>query len=144
MFDSLGIPSVPDAVNGSTSQEPYEMLLDTVEAYFSSDASDAANSREQNAKNVHHTSMPPIYLQQHGHSMTIVGLEKLRDGARNLLVFDPMYNPAPALVKLSKQSRIAHSHPTAMDGCRRGRKQLQRHQGFELFKSVPPRDQYRR
>ena len=32
---------------------------------------------------------PPLFLQHQGHSRTIVGYEKLRNGNLNLLVFDP-------------------------------------------------------
>ena len=32
---------------------------------------------------------PPLFLQHQGHSRTVVGYEKLRNGNINLLVFDP-------------------------------------------------------
>ncbi|KFM75962.1 Zinc finger with UFM1-specific peptidase domain protein, partial [Stegodyphus mimosarum] len=35
---------------------------------------------------------PPVYLQHHGHSRTIIGLEELRDGNLQLLVFDPSHS----------------------------------------------------
>ncbi|KAJ3036513.1 hypothetical protein HDV00_002661 [Rhizophlyctis rosea] len=35
------------------------------------------------------TDRPPLYFQHQGHSRTIVGLERLRCGKRNLIVLDP-------------------------------------------------------
>ncbi|PRD29576.1 UNVERIFIED_CONTAM: zinc finger with UFM1-specific peptidase domain protein [Trichonephila clavipes] len=35
---------------------------------------------------------PPVYLQHHGHSRTIIGLEELQDGNLQLLVFDPSHS----------------------------------------------------
>ncbi|GIY07727.1 zinc finger-containing ubiquitin peptidase 1 [Caerostris extrusa] len=35
---------------------------------------------------------PPVYLQHHGHSRTIIGLEELQDGCLQLLVFDPSHS----------------------------------------------------
>ncbi|XP_054718999.1 zinc finger-containing ubiquitin peptidase 1-like [Uloborus diversus] len=35
---------------------------------------------------------PPVYLQHHGHSRSIIGLEELRDGSLQLLVFDPSHS----------------------------------------------------
>ncbi|KAF8777998.1 Zinc finger-containing ubiquitin peptidase 1 [Argiope bruennichi] len=35
---------------------------------------------------------PPVYLQHHGHSRTIIGLEELQDGSLQLLVFDPSHS----------------------------------------------------
>ncbi|XP_074650837.1 zinc finger-containing ubiquitin peptidase 1-like [Tubulanus polymorphus] len=34
---------------------------------------------------------PPLYLQHHGHSRTIIGAEQARDGSIKLLIFDPIY-----------------------------------------------------
>lgn len=36
---------------------------------------------------------PPLYLQHHGHSRTIVGIEEFKDGHLTLLVFDPSHSP---------------------------------------------------
>ncbi|KAF2404554.1 DUF1671-domain-containing protein [Trichodelitschia bisporula] len=62
----------------------HQRLLDWVEDYFRSSAPHDLNK-------VVTTLKPPIYLQRPCHSMTIIGLERMRDGTRNLLVFDPLY-----------------------------------------------------
>lgn len=38
--------------------------------------------------------LSPIYLQHHGHSRTIIGIEELKDGELQLLVFDPSHSKA--------------------------------------------------
>uniref|UniRef100_A0A2L2YQB0 Zinc finger-containing ubiquitin peptidase 1 n=1 Tax=Parasteatoda tepidariorum TaxID=114398 RepID=A0A2L2YQB0_PARTP len=35
---------------------------------------------------------PPVYLQHHGHSRTIIGIEELQDGSLQLLVLDPSHS----------------------------------------------------
>ncbi|KAJ4303008.1 hypothetical protein N0V90_001899 [Kalmusia sp. IMI 367209] len=66
-----------DGPGGST--EAHESLLAAIERYFSQAAiSDGSN--------VYKTLLPPIYLQQPGHSLTIVGIERRRDGSLNLMV----------------------------------------------------------
>ncbi len=39
-------------------------------------------------------------MQTTGHSLTIVGYERRKDGSSNLLVFDPMFKPSPAFMRL--------------------------------------------
>ncbi|XP_050664662.1 zinc finger-containing ubiquitin peptidase 1-like isoform X2 [Leptidea sinapis] len=51
------------------------------------DISSSAHSSIQNFK-------PPLYLQHQGHSRTIIGYEKHRDGKATLLVLDPSHSPA--------------------------------------------------
>lgn len=88
-------------------------LLDSVEEYF-------LNGHPNLLNKVCRTSLPPIYFQHPGmllspptkliiqayhlrllgHSLTIVGSEVLKNGARNLLVFDPMFKPSPGITRL--------------------------------------------
>lgn len=51
------------------------------------------------------TDLPPLYFQHSGHSRTIVGIEKLSDGTRNLLVFDPSKIPTRTIMKQAKEWR---------------------------------------
>lgn len=103
-----------------------------MEAYFTS----VVSENDIRTVKVHKTVLPPLYLQMPGHSVTIVGLEKRRDRGRNLLVFDPMYKTATALINLIGRTDIGSPHPMAIDSCRRGTDKLQRHKAFELLKYV--------
>ena len=65
--------------------------------------------------------------------MTIVGLEKLKDGSSNLLVFDPMYKPSPGVsrqigapYRVMNPGRLLKSHS-------RGESYLRRHMTFEIL-----------
>ncbi len=68
-------------------------LLREVERYFQSGIFDPSSK-------VRGTTLPPIYFQHAGHSMTIVGLERLKTGQVNLLVFDPMFMDAQSITRL--------------------------------------------
>ncbi|XP_049853497.1 zinc finger-containing ubiquitin peptidase 1-like isoform X1 [Schistocerca gregaria] len=59
---------------------------------------------------------PPLYLQHQGHSRTIVGVEQLKDGGINLLVFDPSHTP--------HQMAQFQNTSTAVSGMRLIRKSL--------------------
>lgn len=64
-------------------------VLDFSEAYFSAAAAETADGPAAGA--------PPIFLQRPGHSLTIVGFERRRDGGRGVLVFDPAWRAPEAL-----------------------------------------------
>lgn len=57
-------------------------MLDWIESYFT------PKHRDKN-KTVFITNKPPLYLQHQGHSRTVVGIELLKSGKRNLIMFDP-------------------------------------------------------
>ncbi|KAK8110537.1 peptidase family C78-domain-containing protein [Apiospora kogelbergensis] len=102
-------------------------LLDHVQAYFESQDFDPA-------RKVRTTSLPPIYFQHRGHSLTIVGLEKRSNGSVELLVFDPMFRDPQSITKLVGR---ALSHKTSPDKSlslyRRGNKYLKKYHEFELL-----------
>ncbi|XP_047354397.1 zinc finger-containing ubiquitin peptidase 1-like isoform X1 [Vespa velutina] len=61
---------------------------------------------------------PPLYLQHQGHSRTIMGVERLRDGSITMLVLDPSHSPsqmaqfnstssAPGAMRLVRKSTAA-------------------------------------
>jgi hypothetical protein len=106
--------------------DAHETLLDAVERYF---AQAAAND----GSNVYKTLLPPIYLQQPGHSITIIGFERRRDGACNLVVFDPMYSTSPAMHKLLGRKNIQTARPEVLHAYRRGSRQLRKHAAFEIL-----------
>ncbi|KAI4723341.1 DUF1671-domain-containing protein [Aureobasidium sp. EXF-10727] len=108
----------------------HEHLLDFVEDYFSRDA-------EGLGFKVHKSHRPPIYLQQPGHSMTIIGIERHANGKRSLLIFDPGFGPPKQLVNMvTGPSSSAVSAKTA-DRLLRPHKrtiaQLARYDEFEVL-----------
>lgn len=106
--------------------EAHEVLLDRIERYF-------AQAAAPDGSKVYKTLLPPIYLQQPGHSMTIVGFERRQDGSANLIVFDPSYSPSPAMHKLLGRKNIGTSRPEVMHPYRRGATQLWKHAAFEIL-----------
>ncbi|KAH7087794.1 peptidase family C78-domain-containing protein [Paraphoma chrysanthemicola] len=113
--------------------EAHETLLDAIERYF-------AQAAVKDGSNVYKTLLPPIYLQQPGHSITIVGLERRRDGACNLVVLDPMYSTSPVMHKLLGRKNIRTARPEVMHAYRRGARQLRKHAAFEILMltATPP------
>jgi zinc finger-containing ubiquitin peptidase 1 len=108
---------------------PHETLLLAVGEYFSGD--DFVRSEEK----VCMTDKPPIYFQHQGHSMTIVGLEARTSGNVNLVVFDPMFNPSPAIKKLVGSNSLKISNPERMlKAHRRNESYLSRYKEFEVLK----------
>jgi hypothetical protein len=45
---------------------------------------------------------PPLYFQHAGHSRTIVGIERLKSGKINLLLFDPSKSPSGTVKDYAK------------------------------------------
>ncbi|OBZ86262.1 Zinc finger with UFM1-specific peptidase domain protein, partial [Choanephora cucurbitarum] len=57
-------------------------LMDWIQSYFSADI-------RSGHQTVYITDRPPLYLQHQGHSRTVIGIELLKSGKRNLIMFDP-------------------------------------------------------
>ncbi|KAK8041197.1 peptidase family C78-domain-containing protein [Apiospora phragmitis] len=108
-------------------------LLEHVQAYFESGYIESKDFDP--ARKVRMTSLPPIYFQHRGHSLTIVGLEKRSNESVELLVFDPMFRDPQSITKLVGR---ALSHKTSPDKSlslyRRGNKYLKKYHEFELLK----------
>lgn len=119
--------------NKSRSIEAHEALLTAIERYF-------AQAAVSDGSNVYKTLLPPVYLQQPGHSLTIVGFERRRDGSCNLIVFDPMYSTSPAMHKLVGRKNIRTARPEVMHAYRRGTRQLRKQAAFEvlILTATPP------
>lgn len=66
----------------------WNKLFDLVENYFKSNINENDKKEDIN-KGVYNINISPLYLQHNGHSRTIIGIEKLVNGSRNLLVYDP-------------------------------------------------------
>lgn len=88
----VSFPDKTDPRNGLA----HEHLFDTVETYFRSHRNNNQHSPTSSGR-IHTTKAPPIYFQQPGHSMTIIGLEKRSNGQRNLLVLDPGFGPSKGI-----------------------------------------------
>lgn len=124
----------------------HQQLYRHIEKYFSSGS--IATSEK-----VCRTSLPPVYLQHPGtycrcfkghaipegshhtgHSLTIVGLEKRKSGAMNLLVFDPMFRPSPGVLRLVDTRFRVAGPDKLLKAYRRGDTYLEKHRCFELLK----------
>ncbi|KAF2272286.1 DUF1671-domain-containing protein [Westerdykella ornata] len=114
--------------------EAHEQLLYAIESYFKQ-----APVRSDGS-NVCKTLLPPIYLQQPGHSVTIIGFERRKDGSTNLVVFDPMYQTSPAMHALLGRRNIKTPRPEVLQAYRRGTRQLGKHAAFEclMLTAFPP------
>ncbi|QDS70419.1 hypothetical protein FKW77_009568 [Venturia effusa] len=128
MYLNLDIPCEIHQFSDSHTTFADESLLDWVQAYFETAAM-------PDHKKVQCTLKPPIYFQRPGHSLTIVGLEIMRDGTRNLLVFDPMYQ-APKLMKEMVDAgprRIVGPNYKLLSFYRRTQHRLQNYADFETL-----------
>ncbi|EON96155.1 putative peptidase family c78 protein [Phaeoacremonium minimum UCRPA7] len=121
---------VPCDAQGFKNKEPgrsEELLLQEVERYFQSSIFDPE-------KKVRCTSMPPIYFQHAGHSMTIIGFERLQNGQANLLVFDPMFRDNSAITRLVGKKFESRAPDILLKPYRRGSKYLGKYREFELLR----------
>jgi hypothetical protein len=131
IYQNLGIPCEVHQFSDSKTTYAEENLLDWVQEYFEAAA-------VPDGKKVQCTLKPPIYFQRPGHSLTIVGLEIMRDGTRNLLVFDPMYQ-APRLMKQmvdAGHNRIVGPNFKLLNFYRRSQYRLQNYVDFETLEYV--------
>ncbi|KAI7864827.1 peptidase family C78-domain-containing protein [Spinellus fusiger] len=78
----------------------HDALFDWIQSYFEeavTDHSEEEKNKEERVGTIHPphptpsylTDRPPLYLQHSGHSRTVIGIELLEDGHRNLIMFDP-------------------------------------------------------
>ncbi|KAH6684384.1 peptidase family C78-domain-containing protein [Halenospora varia] len=113
-------------------ERAYNLLFDAVETYFANGCTDFRTK-------VRCTHLPPIYFQHPGHSMTIVGFEKRANGAKEIIVFDPMFHDSPTITKLIGQE-FRHKAPSdSLKAYRRGVHYLRKYNEFEILKLTPPR-----
>ncbi|MCJ1421349.1 hypothetical protein MMC32_007712 [Xylographa parallela] len=132
---SLNIPCEANAFNNVGDGGPvYQSVLQAVLEYFSIGVTDPSHK-------VYQTSLPPIYLQHPGHSLTIVGLEVRKSGSMNVLVLDPMFKTSPGICRLIGAKFRARSPQNLLKAYRRGSSYLQKYSSFEVLKLVvsPPR-----
>lgn len=68
--------------------------------------------------------------------MTIIGLERLRSGAKNLLVFDPMFHDASNIIRLVGRKFEFTFPDMGLKSYRRGNKYLRKYREFEVLRLV--------
>lgn len=127
---SLHIPCTGYVFEGKYA---YRELLDFVEKYFSQADHDTGSSV------VSQTGLMPLFLQRPGHSMTIIGFQKTRSGARSLLVFDPAWQAPSAILEsedVSAQSRWKRRRILKM--YRKSERYLKRFNQFEILEIHAP------
>lgn len=78
------------------------------------------------------TTLPPIYLQHPGHSLTIVGLEVRKDDSMSLLVFDPAFNQSPGAERVGRRM-TSHNPSGIMRAYRRDKKYLKKYSEYEIL-----------
>ncbi|EFX01200.1 duf1671 domain containing protein [Grosmannia clavigera kw1407] len=131
MFRSLNIPCNVQAFNHRKTGRAAELMLREVERYFET-------GKYRMGRKVRATSLPPIYWQHPGHSLTIVGIEKTTAGQTNLLVFDPIFKDGSPIVRLIGRQRFEARYPDKLlQLYRRGPRYLGRFKAFELLKLDP-------
>ncbi|SZF04188.1 unnamed protein product [Blumeria hordei] len=128
MFCRLGIASeVLEIRNRMPPELAFKQLLSMAQKYFSSCVVDVDSK-------IYNTSLPPIYLQHQGHSMTIIGYEERKDGSNNLLVFDPKFSDSQDMI-MGIGSTIDNSHLLhTLKFYRKGANYLGKYNEFEIFK----------
>jgi hypothetical protein len=123
-----------------TPDEPvlaHDNLMARIESYFAAswqaDAGYGASATP--VERINRTLLPPIYLQQPGHSLTIVGFERHTDGSCNLMVLDPLYITSRGMHQLLDAGIRSLRKPRidVMDVYRRGDRRLRRHLDFEAL-----------
>ncbi|KAL4760305.1 C78 family peptidase [Aspergillus foveolatus] len=133
LFLSLGIQCEARSIGHTKDMPAHSSLLSHVAAYFR-----GAGPLDNKTEKVILTDLPPIYLQHHGHSMTIVGIEVRDQGNANILVFDPSFK-TPSVIKHAMGANIKTSEPARiLKGYRKGVNYLQKYQTFELLELLPP------
>ncbi|KAK1961004.1 peptidase family C78 [Colletotrichum sublineola] len=131
LFVSLGIPCMAQGFKDPEPGKSEAKLMLAVEQYFRQGAHDEPSK-------VTCTTLPPIYFQHAGHSLTIVGFERQKHGPANILVFDPMFRDPPALSRLIGQTFKHKTADESLKPYRRGAKYLRRYREFELLRLDGP------
>lgn len=124
---SLGINCEASAFNDRNNPPAFRKVYQDAENYF-------VDRTPFSTEKVSRTSIPPIYFQHQGHSLTIVGLEIRKSGSRNLLVFDPSFKPSPGIQRLIGSKFRAVTPEKLLKAYRRGDSYLSKHSSFEILK----------
>jgi hypothetical protein len=122
---SLKIPCAGTVFEG---KDAWSTLLGFVEAYFFDSFAGAAPEH-----GIHVTSQMPILLQRPRHSVTVVGIERLRSGKRRLLIFDPAWRP-PSMDSrtLGETNSLSFKELLALRRYSKSERYLKRFAAFEI------------
>ncbi|KAK3297549.1 peptidase family C78-domain-containing protein [Chaetomium fimeti] len=130
VFRHLNIPCDAEGVKHKEPGKSEALLMEFVENYFQSGVEDPAQP-------IRKTNLPPLYFQHAGHSLTIVGFEKLKNGSKQLIVFDPSFHDSSYIVRLVGKT-FTHPMPDmALKPYRRGSRYLKAYKEFELLRLLP-------
>lgn len=128
-FTQIGIAMQASSFKDEDEDQPAVLgLLDHLEAYFMS----GLESAERRGSS-YITELPPVYFQRAGHSMTIVGLERKRDGHRNLVIFDPSFGTTRSMDLVLEGRRTNAEARTLLKPYRRSDESLSRWKEFEIL-----------
>ncbi|KAF4120133.1 LOW QUALITY PROTEIN: Peptidase family C78 [Geosmithia morbida] len=122
----------PEAFREKEAGRSGRMLFGAIESYFKGGVgNEVANQKSK----VSLTTLPPIYLQHQGHSMTIVGFEKMSNGKDTLLVFDPSFRDTPAARELVGHTVRCPDHKaeSILQQYRRDSKYVRKYSEFEVL-----------
>ncbi|KAK4203679.1 peptidase family C78-domain-containing protein [Triangularia verruculosa] len=135
MFKWLQIPFNAQSLKYKEHAKAEEELMKEVEKYFEGDPTTLEMG---DGGKVRLTGLPPLYFQHLGHSMTIVGFEKRRDGGGELLVFDPHFKDSYTVTGMIGRTGVPHPRPDyALKAYRRGSKYLGDYREFEILRLLP-------
>ncbi|KAK0309738.1 hypothetical protein LTR01_003935 [Friedmanniomyces endolithicus] len=126
-FTQLGVSVEACAFEDAGHELAAVALLDHIEAYFIGGLENADRRGTS-----HVTQLAPVYFQRLGHSMTIVGLQRNRDGSRELLVFDPSFETSVAMRTLLSGKRSRAQLENLLKPYRRSDQSLARWEEFEI------------
>ncbi|ORE00926.1 DUF1671-domain-containing protein [Rhizopus microsporus var. microsporus] len=79
----LGIRSTIIDFHQPGPERLHKDMFDWIQSYFTTEI------ETKKGRKVYITHRPPLYLQHQGHSRTVIGIEILKSGKRNLIIFDP-------------------------------------------------------
>ncbi|KAG7289011.1 hypothetical protein NEMBOFW57_005372 [Staphylotrichum longicolle] len=129
MFRLLNISCDAQGIKHKEPGKSEAHLMEYVEDYFQSGVEDPT-------QRIRKTNLPPLYFQHLGHSLTIIGFEKLKNGSKQLLVFDPSFHDSSYIVRLVGQTFVHPMPDLALKPYRRGNRYLKAYREFELLRNM--------
>lgn len=125
LFQSLNISCSAKAFGHDNA---WKDILDSIEGYFKEHIEHSTTSER-----IHLTTRSPIFLQRPSHSMTVIGIERSHNGQRQLLVFDPAYQPPKVITSCLNAKTLSLRKRLALFQYRRNERYLRRFRNFEIL-----------